>query len=110
MATINNLYIDQGTTFSVQIQVFDANGDPLNITGYTANSQIRKSYASTSATQAFAADVTNPANGIITLSMTAQQTANIKYGRYVYDVEIINNDVIYRASEGIVTVYPEVTR
>lgn len=110
MATINNLYIDQGTTFSVQIQVFDSLGDPLDITGYTANSQIRKSYASTSATETFSADVTNPSNGVITLSLTAAQTANLRYGRYVYDVEIVNNDVIYRASEGIVTVYPEVTR
>jgi hypothetical protein len=110
MATINNLYVDQGTTFSVQIQVFDSAGDPLDITGYTANSQIRKSYASSTAAETFAASVTNPSNGIIQLSLTAAQTANLRYGRYVYDVELVNFDVVYRASEGIVTVYPEVTR
>jgi hypothetical protein len=110
MATINNLYIDQGTTFSVNIQVFDTAGNPLNIIGYTANSQIRKSYASSNTAATFSANISNPANGIVNLSLTAQQTEALKYGRYVYDLNIKSGGVTLRASEGIVTVYPQVTK
>ena len=110
MATINNLYIDQGTTFSVNIQVFDNAGNPLNISEYTANSQIRKSYSSSNTAATFASTVSDAANGIVNLSLTASQTSALKYGRYLYDLELTSGATIVRASEGIVTVYPQVTR
>lgn len=110
MATINNLFIDQGTTFSVNIQVFDSAGDPLNISGYTANSQIRKSYNSSNAAATFSANVSNAINGIVTLSLTTEQTSALKYGRYLYDLNITSGAITLRASEGIVTVYPQVTQ
>jgi hypothetical protein len=50
-------------------------------------------------------------NGIITLSLTANQTANMVGGRYVYDVELTDaSNSISRIVEGIVTVTPQVTR
>jgi hypothetical protein len=110
MATINNLYIDQGTTFSVNIQVFDNVGDPLNITTYEPNSQIRKSYNSSNAAATFTSSIFDAANGIVNLSLTASETGNLKYGRYVYDLELTSEDLVVRASEGIVTVYPQVTK
>lgn len=110
MATINNLYIDQGTTFSVNIQVFDNVGDPLNISEYTPSSQIRKSYNSSNASATFTSTVADAANGIVNLTLTATQTGTLKYGRYLYDLELTSGPTVLRASEGIVTVYPQVTR
>lgn len=110
MATINNLYIDQGTTFSVTLQVFEGSTAPLDITGYTGNAQIRKHYDSQTVAASFTTTVSDPANGKITLALTAGETANLKQGRYVYDVEIKSGAFVYRAAEGIVTVYPQVTR
>ena len=110
MATINNLFIDQGATFSVNIQVFDREGIPLNIAGYNANAQIRKSYSSANVAATFTANVSNPANGTVTLSLTASQTTTLKYGRYLYDLTLDTGAVILRASEGIVTVYPQITK
>ena len=46
MATKANIVIDQGTTFSTVINLADENGDAINLTGYSANSQIRKHYSS----------------------------------------------------------------
>lgn len=110
MATVNNLYIDQGATFSAVIQVFDEDGDFFNLTGFSVASQIRKTYTSSSVSATFTAQVLGAANGTINLSLTHSQTAGLKAGRYVYDVEITKNEQIMRAAEGIVVVYPNVTR
>lgn len=73
--------------------------------------QIRKSYYSSTATN-FTTSITDPVNGVITLSMTAAVTANITPSRYVYDLLLTNNstNVKTRIIEGIATVLPSVTR
>lgn len=108
MATKSNLVIDQGATFSTDLTLTDENGDALNLVGYTANSQMRKWYTSTNSVS-FSAS-TNTDTGTVTLSLTANQTALLTAGRYVYDVEISDGTTISRIVEGIVTVSPNVTR
>ena len=110
MASVSNLAIDQGTTFSVTITVTDDTGSARNLTGYTARSQIRKSYSAT-ANIAFTANVANAVDGTVTLDLPSATTANIKAGRYVYDLILTSNTAtVERIVEGIVTVYPDVTR
>lgn len=107
MATRANIVIDQGTTFNTEVSLTDENGDPLDLSAYTANAQIRKWYSSSNST----AFTTALSNGTITLSLTPTQTANIESGRYVYDIVIRSNaNVVTRVVEGIVTVTPRVTR
>lgn len=109
MATKANLVIDQGTTFSTDLALTDENGDSINLSGYTANSQIRKWYTSTNASATFTSLI-NTTSGTITLTLSANQTSNLVSGRYVYDVEINNGSTVSRIVEGIITVTPEVTR
>ena len=110
MAAIQNLVIDQGTTFSVTITVTDDTGSARNLTNYTARSQMRKSYYTTANT-AFTANLLNPTDGTITLDLSATQTSALKAGRYVYDVELVSNTAtVERIVEGIVTIYPEATK
>lgn len=109
MATKANIIIDQGTTFSTVINLTDDNGDPIDLTGYTGDAEMRKHFTSSNS-QSFS--VTLGGNsGTISLGLTASQTANLTAGRYVYDVEITSSsNVISRIVEGIVTITPEVTR
>lgn len=109
MASISNLVIEQGATFTASVVLNDNTGTPQNLSGYQANSQMRKSYYSSNATT-FTASVSDSSNGEITMSLTSAQTANVKAGRYVYDLEVSNATNTVRVVEGIVTVYPEVTR
>lgn len=109
MSTKANLVIDQGSTFSADLTLKDENGDPLALSGYTANSQMRKWYTSSNATAVFTTSI-NTFSAVITLSLTANQTGLITSGRYVYDVEIDDGVTTSRIVEGIVTVTPQVTR
>ena len=112
MASILNQVIDQGTTFSKQITVYETDGSTIqNLTGYTAASQIRKNYTSTAYTTILATIQTPATNGVIVMSLTAVQTAALKSGRYVYDLQITAADTtVTRVLEGIITIKPEVTK
>lgn len=110
MATITNLYIDAGADYSIIVTANQGNGDPLNLTGYTVKSQVRKSYASPTAYD-FTASIFAATSGKIRLSMTATQTSAIKPGRYLYDVEITSAiGEKRRVLEGIIIITPEITQ
>ena len=108
MAANVNLIMDQASTFSSSFNVQDVNGNAIDFTAYTITSQMRKSYSSLSA-YTFSTSGNN--SGYITLSMNASTTNAIPAGRYVYDVEVVDNSGIKsRIAEGIITVTPQVTR
>lgn len=108
MATKVNLVMDQAATFSSSFNVQDVNGNPIDFTNYTSSSQMRKSYSSLNA---YSFSVTGNSTGYITLSMSAATTNAVPAGRYVYDVEVVDNSGIKsRIAEGIITVTPQVTR
>ena len=110
MATIRNLFIDGGTTYSNIISVAGSTGSALNLTGYTVASQMRKSYSSSLAYN-FTASIYDAEQGKIRLQLTSTQTEQIPAGRWLYDVEITSSSgTRTRVLEGIVTVTPEVTK
>ena len=112
MASILNQVIDQGTTFSKQITVYETDGTTIqNLTGYTVTSQLRKNYTSTAYTAILATVQTPATNGVIVMSLTAVETAALKSGRYVYDLQIAAADgTVTRVIEGVITIRPEVTK
>ncbi len=110
MAAFTELNLEQYANFSTTVNVEDSAGSAINLQGYSVASQIRKSYYSTTATN-FTATVTGIANGEITISMTAANTANITPGRYLYDLVITSPTTVKtRVVEGIVVVLPGVTQ
>ena len=53
---------------------------------------------------------TDRTTGVLTISLTANQTAALDAERYVYDVEIVSpTNEVTRVLEGIITVRPEVS-
>ncbi len=110
MASISNIFIDQGATFTTTVTVTDANGDAVNLSGYSVAAQIRKTFLSSTAT-AFTATISNASSGEITISLSPTQTAALEAGRFVYDVLITaSGGTKTRVVEGQVTVNPSVTR
>ena len=112
MAAIANLTIDQGATFNSDVTVKDSNNNAFDLTGYTASAKMAKGFQSTKTrttiTCTVAADATT---GVITLSLTADQTSSLDDGRYVYDVEIaLNDSTVEKVHYGIITVHPQATK
>ncbi len=110
MAAFTELLIEQGASFSTTVNVEDTAGSAINLTSYTAASQMRKSYYS-STYSAISSVITGNANGEITLTMTSANTANLAPGRYVFDLVITAPTTIKtRVVEGIIVVSPGVTQ
>ena len=110
MAAFTELLIEQGATFSTTVNVEDSAGAAINLFGYSASSQMRKSYYATSNT-IITSTITGNANGEITLSMTAANTANLTPGRSVFDLLITSpTGVKTRVIEGVIVISPGVTR
>ncbi len=108
-----NLMIEQGSTFEISVQIFESDNTPRDLTGLTVNAQLRRNYRSRMAMD-FTIEVTTPTEGEFKMKLTAQQTKTLRQGRYVYDVEVVDDSVlpiiVARALQGIARVQPEVTR
>ena len=117
MAQYEEFSIDQGADVAVELHLVDENGVKKNLTNFTVNAQMRKSY-NTIDDEAITFNsiiATPPSDGVVTLSLTNTQTEALKRGRYVYDVELSfedsdGNTIVERILEGRVQVTPSVTR
>jgi hypothetical protein len=112
MAIVANLIIDQGSDFNSTITVEDTIGNALDLTNYTVRGQVRKTYTSTTSYPFACSKLTSQGQGKIKIELTPDQTASMRPGRFVYDVEIVHSTGIptIRVVEGQVTVTPRVTR
>jgi hypothetical protein len=110
MAEYVELYIDQGTDFITTITVNDDDTNlPVGQAGVNVASHIKRSLLSTNAYASFACSVSDPANGEITISMTSANTANLRPGRYFFDINTTSGGLRTRLIEGIVIVTPAIT-
>lgn len=109
MATYSNIFVDQGSDFAMVVDLKQTVGT-LNLTGYTARGQIKRTYSS-STSVSFTASV-DVSNTELDISLSAAQTGALKAGRYVYDIEILDGNSpagVTRVLEGQLEVTPRVT-
>lgn len=116
MAANNDIVIDQYATFRTAFKwQTKSSGAPVNLTGYTAAMQIRRTPADSTAL----VSLSSPSNGItivpldgrVEIEIAATTTATLVPGRYVYDLLLTNpSSKKKRLVEGIVVVDAGVTR
>ena len=108
MSTRVPLIVEQGSTFSVGIELYDNLDQPLDVTNMTVEGKMRKYYTSSNSVS-FG---TTLSNGELVISLDYVETAAIEAGRYVYDIELTDTEsnTVVRLIEGIVTVTPQVTK
>jgi|688.fasta_scaffold786987_2 hypothetical protein len=113
-AGIYNFTLDQGSVWDLEIEYQDPDGDPINLTGFTARMQLRKDYNNATAdltlTTGGGGIVITGATGTIDISVTAAQTETLDPAFYVYDLELISGSNISRLIQGQITVAEQVTR
>lgn len=116
MGAVNyNLVIEKGSKFSESIIILDGNKDPINLDGFTAFMKI-KSNSRTSSTTILELTTSNgrisitPAEGLVAMSITAEDTAAITYkGIALYDLELLAGSDIKKLIRGTVSFKEEIT-
>jgi len=108
---VSNIVIEQGFDFDTTFELEDTvTNNLLNLSGYQIQSQLRKTYSS-STSVSFASSVTGPSEGKIEISLGSTTTSQLKPGRYLYDVKLISsNGDVFKAVEGSALVRAGVTK
>lgn len=80
-----NFTLDKGTDFETEFDLTEDDGSPLNLTGYTGSSKIRK-YSTSPRYRPFTITFVDRLKGKIKISLPANLTAGLESGRNYYDV------------------------
>ena len=88
---VNNITLNTGAYFSRDFFLDNSDGTPLNLTGYTAASQIRKHPESLNAAATMKVGFIDRSNGKIRVSLAGTITETIKPGRYVWDIMLTDS-------------------
>ena len=98
-----NIVIEKGTDFSTNFKL-KQNGAPINLTGYTFSSKMKKHPASSTSYSLTVTPLAPYSNGVIRVGMANTITSTIPVGRYLYDVLITISGTTTKAIEGTVLV------
>lgn len=106
---------EQGATFQLALVWRDSDGEPIDLSGYSARMQVRSDPADEDALISISTDeggiVLGGEAGTIAIEIDAETMSGIAApGRYRYDLEIEIDGRVTRLIEGPFTVKPEVTR
>ena len=124
------IYIEQGASLDFEVQYVDSEGNPVDLSGYSARMQIRPSVASNVAyitlTSNLQADGTGlnlsgshstkpPTSGSIGIFISACSSSVLNFADAVYDLELAvpyegGCDYVTRLIQGPVRLSQEVTR
>ena len=113
MAGIANLTIDQGSNFTYDLEVTNADGTAFDLTGFTMVGKMAQGYATTYPRVLFTCTCTSDMalQGVVTISLTADQTKALKAGRWVFDVVATHTDSpVTRLLQGTAIVTPSVVK
>jgi hypothetical protein len=117
--------IEQGSTLNLELQYKDANGNPIDLTNYSGQMQIRPSISSptvyitlSSSLQADGTGLnfsgsngtTPPTSGSIGVYISAASSSMLNFDTGVYDLEIASGSFVSRILEGQVKLSLNVTR
>jgi hypothetical protein len=110
MSEPNNFTIDAGARFVKTFVYENPTGTVVNLTGYTATMQVRKS---TFGPLVISATPTiNSSTYVITLTLTPEQTILLRDSNYVYAIQVSNSSTgdVKIASRGVLTINQAIVR
>ena len=87
-ATKWNQDLNAGENWMADINLKNSAGANRPINNHTLASCVKRHYKAVNTKEAIKIEVLNAASGQIKLSLTAAQTTNLKFGKWLYDVEL----------------------
>lgn len=110
MAATRDITVYQGDTYAHELRIKTSANAVININSRVYTGQIRKKRNSDIVAATFSSSITDAANGVVVLSLTAANTANVAAGTYVYDFQETNGSTVTTLITGTVTVVGQVSR
>ena len=105
-----DLTITRGDTETIVVTITSDGSTPINITGRTYLAQIRTSPDNTTVKASFTCTVTSAANGQVTCTLSATDSATLPVGIAYWDLQETASGVVSTILSGNVTVLADVSR
>ena len=121
MATVYNFSATQGSQLSVRLNIKDASGNAIDLSGYGARGVVKYRYSSTNSLVDLDPTIVSGTSGaaltsgLIDVYLSGSQTAAMPIGDFVYDVEKYptgasnTEGAVDKILAGSFLVYPQVT-
>lgn len=102
MTAYAELHIGAGATLNDTITIVDeVTSANLNLSSYTVQTiKLKRAATSANASGNIVSAISDGRNGVISLTMTAANTALLKAGRYVYQIFIDDDGTVSKVMEG----------
>jgi hypothetical protein len=105
----------RGDDYYINVTVADAEGDPIDVTGWSFKSTLKLSYTNDDNAAPIRVDLDNVSGleaeqGKVTIPFTNEQTFNLTPGIYLIDVQAEYGNSVSTIFSGQVEVKPDVTR
>jgi hypothetical protein len=110
MAGSLSLVIRIGDSKQINMTFRNAAGSYINITGRTYVAQIRRTADDPNVMAQFTCQIANGAQGLLVLSLTAEQTAALRAGSAKWDLQESYGSVTNTIFKGTVAIEQDVTR
>ena len=121
MATVYNFSTTQGSQLSVRLNIKDASGNAINLSGYEVRGVVKYRYSSPNSLvnldPTIVTGTTGAAyqSGLVDVYLSGSQTAALPVGEFVYDIEKYPSGAsnlegaVDKILAGDFLVYPQVT-
>jgi hypothetical protein len=121
MATVYNFSTTQGSQLSVRLNIKDASGNAINLSGYEVRGVVKYRYSSTGSLvnldPTIVTGTTGGAyqSGLVDVYLSGSETATLPIGEFVYDIEKYPSGAsnaegaVDKILAGDFLVYPQVT-
>lgn len=110
---MDDLIVKQGETTTISWPIVDADGTPMDLTGWAARGQVRKAVSSDDVLYEWTSEAANitTASSSVTISVPAGDSSSWDFKSAVYGVEMESTGgQVVRIAQGRLTVDPEVVR
>ena len=108
-AYVSNIVFDVGADFNQSFNLEGSNNAPLDLTGYTGASKMKKHASSLTTAATFIVSFPNRTQGQVKISLGSSITNVLKAGRYSYDLLLNDGSTKTRVVEGSAIVTAGVT-
>jgi hypothetical protein len=110
MPATRDIDIYRGDNFMHTVTIQDDQGAPVNVSGRTFTSQLRRYPDSSTVAATFTVSMTSAATGVVVFQLSDTTTASLDPGPYRYDIQQNNGGTITTLLSGEAIVAADVTR
>jgi hypothetical protein len=110
-AARKDITVEKGATFSYRLEITNkVDATAFNLTGYTAQAEIRESAGNKNLIVAMTGTISSPTTGVLLLTIAAVDTASLREGIYEWDLFIRATGSEIRLLAGKAMIAPSVSK